>query len=993
MPFQIIMEAIMITVPKISEFIFDKDQSSNKSINQFLNVLATTEQSDWKEKVAELPSLFPSIMAETSICKVLNLLNPSVLKSDNLELISLFKRALINHNELSAEKADPFQSYYKHYQPPSFLIPDINLTLEVDEKKVFVTSELTVRRNSKEASLILDGVDHEVLTVYINDEKLPKDRYRYTTNELIILGIPEEASFKVKINSIIDPFTNTELIGLYVSGKHLTTQCEAEGARCIFFTLDRPDVLSRITTTIIADKAAYPYRLSNGNLESESTLKNGLTTITWVDPIPKPSYLFACVMGDFSKVKDSFITLTGKKVDLEVYVEKGKESRAKYSLFALKKAMFFDEAFFDRVYDLTCMKMVAMPEFNAGAMENKGLMIFNETSLLIDSNSGTDADFRHVAETVAHEYFHNWSGNRVTVRNWFELALKEAFTDFRASLFSEWLFGEEFIRPKDVIFLRERQFPEEASEDGHPIMVESYVNARSIYDYTTYIKGREVFRTLSNYTNLILPGGFRKVQNLYFSRHDGKAVTFKELLKAANDVLKTTTHKDLAHFERWFNQPGTPVVHVSMDYNPDKNIVHLTVKQSCPHPKTGEEQKPLPIPFSYELLKNDGSVIHPKVSQIIHDEEEVMAVHSDSKPIPIFMHGFSAPVILKYDYTLEELACIVKHTNDPYNRWEASQNYSLLAMKEAMKRITSNSKKSQVDEEMEKCEYDFSDLQQLYVDVLESPKLSPLAKAQLLQLPSIRSMAQNFELDYDFTLLNKVRTQFIEALALKCSKQLHQILIDYPRTDEYKPDTKQMQIRELLNLSLSLLAKVNSNFHTIAYAQFKDADNFNDHMEAFKILINVDNKFKKNVIKDFYDQWKDDKAVFNHWLSSQASSSVCTVKDLVALESVAGYDPKNPNHIRSIVRSFILNPSRYHDPKGEGYDYVVDKIIEVGKFNHAVAHGYLAQEAFVDFDKLPEDQRAMMATTLVRLQEVSIPLEIRDLANRMLEKYDGYFMG
>jgi len=935
---------------------------------QFLEIIASAEPASWENALETLKEDFPQWMEESTPREILNDLAASSLKEDNLPLIDLLRRALRNYNELSQEKTNPFTFYYKHYQPPAFFIPNIELTLDVQSDRVLVTSRLFIHRNAADASLVLDGQKHTVFAVSVNDQPLSKEQYRVTPNELIILNAPEEEDFTVSIESEIDPFHNDALMGLYATEKFLVSQCESEGARRIFYTLDRPDVLSRITTTIIADKEKYPSRLSNGNWLEETLMPDGKTKIVWEDPIPKPSYLFACVLGNFGKIEDTFTTRSGRKVILEVYVEPGKEERATYALASLKKSMEFDELFFDREYDLDYLKMVAAPDFNSGAMENKGLMIFNDLAFLVDPHSGTDASFRRIACIVAHEYFHNWSGNRVTVRNWFELSLKEGFTDFRAMLFGEWMFGSAFLRPKDVTGLREGQFPQETSERGHPIMVESYVAPSSIYDSTTYTKGREVFRTLQTYLDMMIPGGFRKAQNLYFERYDGQAVTFRELLQAANDVLVEHTGKDLSQFERWFTQQGTPQITVEMKRLPETKQIQIKLAQSCPHPRTGAQQEPFLIPFSYELLRKDGSVAFPKQTFAFSEEVHLITIDSEEELIPLFMHNYAAPVILNYPYSLEELACLMKHAADPFSRWEAGQTYSLLALQQAF----TNSK-------------DLTPLLKNYADALQNPLLPPIAKAQLLQLPSLRAMAQKFD-QYDFIQLKKTRDLFAKQLATTCRPLLEKLLEQYPEPKTYIPISMHMQIRELRNACLNLLTQVSPDYIRKAYNNYYSADNFDTSFALFQVLMNRDTPLKSDLVADFYDKWKADKVVFNHWLSVQAASSFCTVDDLKKLMATDGYDAKNPNHIRSVLCTFAANLSQYHDPKGEGYAFLVDQILEVGKYNPLLAHNYLAMGAFVDFEKLPKKQQALMIREMKRLQSPESPPETRDLIQKMLER-------
>lgn len=940
-----------------------------QATTHFLTTIANAEKGRWESILKNLPFHFPEIVKD-SVTKTLNQLNSKIIESDQLPLIDLFRRAVHNYNDLSKEKAEPVTSYYKHYQKPPFLIPHTHVTLDVKPSTVTVTTELKIKRNSTDVSLILNGVGHKLLEVYVDGALLPEDAYKTTPSELILLDISEKELFNVRILSEIDPFNNESLSGLYVCNNWLTSHCEPEGARRIFYTLDRPDVLSKITTTIIADQNVYPYRLSNGNLALEKTANDGRAVIVWEDPIPKPSYLYACVLGNLSKISDEFCTRSGKRVSLEVYVEKGKETRAEYSLFALKKAMEFDEKFFDREYDLTCMKMVSVPAFNIGAMENKGLMIFNDTRILVDSASGTDEDYRTVAGIVAHEYFHNWSGNRVTVRNWFELALKEAFTDFRALLFTEWLFGSEFIRPESVTYLKEQQFPEELTADGHPIMVESYVSPETLYDQTTYVKGREVFRTLKTYIDTLVPDGFRQAQNLYFSRYDGQAVTFLELLKSADEILKPTG-ETTDSFKRWFTQPGTPVLDVELKYDETNQYAALKITQSCPHPKTGEKQKPFVIPFSFEFLDTKGRSLSPITKDILKEENQTFHIPTDSKPIPIFMHDYCAPVILNYPYKLEELACIIMHTSDSFSRFEAGERYNILAIKEIMHRIDSD----------EACD----DILCIYKEALQSDKLSLLEITQLLTIPSIRTLSQAYD-RYDFIELSRMRTIFKEKMLASCKKELIALLDKYQQPKTYAPNAEQMQIREFRNLALELLSK-DDKYLEIIYQQFQTATNFNDYYLAFSMLVNSHSPNKQVAVKAFYEKWKNDKAVFNQWLRAQSGSHYCKIEDLIQLEAADGFDKKNPNHIRSVTRSFVNNLSRFHDASGAGYKYVVDKIIEVGQFNPSLAFGYIAQEALVDIDKIPKAQQTLFLNEIKRLLSDEIPVEVRHLAKRIIDTH------
>jgi len=982
--------------------------------SRFLEIVAMAELGGWDNAASQLSVEFPEWMENKSVPGILASISPEIIAGDRMDLVALLQRAIANCSELSGQKTFPFIYEYKNYQAPLFFIPKTDVILDVRTDRVVVTSTLAISRNSTSNTLALHGKGHIVQSVSLNGTALVRDQYRVTPNELIVLNIPEDKTFQIEIVSEIDPYHNTTLQGLYQTGSFLITQCESESARQIFYTLDRPDVLSRITTTLIADAVRYPVRISNGNLVEEVALSEGRKKIVWDDPIPKPSYLFACVLGDFGKISDTYTTRSGKKVDLEVFVEKNKTSDAVYSLEMLKRAMEFDEKFFDREYDLHSLKMVAVPGFNAGAMENKGLMIFNERYLLGSQQSATDADFRAIASVVAHEYFHNWSGNRVTIRNWFELALKEAFTDFRAMLFDEWVFGKAFIRPKDVMDLRDRQFPEESSELGHPIMVESYVSPLEIYDATTYVKGREVFRTLRTYLDMLVPDGFRKAQNLYFARYDGQAVTFRELLSAANEILTEAVKPDLSQFERWFDQQGTPRITGTLQFDEEAGQLTILLEQSCPHPITGKEQQPFLIPFTYELLDSRGKIAVPKQTLILKDKTQRIQIAADEKLIPIFLHDYSAPVILDYPYTFDELAVLMQHSTDPFTAWEAGQNFSLRAMQETSDSnspyancsplgtressrgctIGSESILNNMDplpivqpRGFDACPVGYNlrkvsskAAEEIRV-ALEGDRLSPLAKAALLSFPTLRTMSERWGV-FDFPALQGLREQFLSDVATSCKDALKTLLAQYPEPAQYAPTTEQMEIRELRSACLFLLARIDASVLSQVYQNYLHADNFDTSLQSLRILASRGGTFKKKALASYHTRWKGDTAAICYWLSVQARAPECTVNDVKRLMKAEGFDPKNPNHIRSSVSAFAQNLSRFHDPKGEGYRFVVDQIIAIAQYNPMLSFG-LAKLAFLDFDHLPEAQKRLLAAESKRLMSADLPPEVYELLNRV----------
>lgn len=882
--------------------------------------------------------------------EILNALQFQILATDDKELVAIFKRAVRNHDALNKqEAAKPVLSYNKHHPDLSFKIPDTHITLDVREDCVHVTTYLLIQRESASSKLILNGQGHRVNSVEIDDIELSQSDYKVTAYELILNKIPKADYFRVKISSIIDPFTNQSCQGLYRSGNLLTTQCESEGAQHIFYTLDRPDNLSSYTVEIIADSNKYPHRISNGNLISETVAEDGRAVVLWEDPFPKPCYLFACVLGDFDLIEGTYTIEPGQEVKLQVFVEKGKRERGEYALWALQKSMAYDQEFFDRKYDLTTLKVVGVPDFNMGAMENKGLLIFNDRALLVSQKSGLDRTFRRVAGIIFHEYAHNWSGNRVTVKNWFELPLKEAFTDFRTTLFKEAFFTQEIDRIEQIQILRECQFPEDASALAHPLQVESYTTSDEIYDDTTYVKGREVFRMLQT----ILGDKFREAQNAYFSRYDGQAVTFKELLSTLEEVGQI----DLTVFKRWFHQPGTPEVSFKMTYNPIAGTAVLQVNQTCFHPKTGVAQEPFHIPLYLELMSSKGDKIIPK--KLFHfKEHEEIYVFEDVKeePILLFLHGLSAPVKWKYSFKDKELAAIILHSDDPFWRYEAGNLYAKRRLGELIQGTASLSQ----------------DTISFYEVVIKSDRLSPYAKAQVLELPTLRTLAIEAQC-YDYPLVFQALKSFKTQLGKGLEKTLQKLLDRYPHAASYNPYgetfVEEMKVRALRNTILSyLVAADEQQYATLAVEQYLSADNFNDERSALGILANSSYANRFTVLQDFYEKWKGDKGVFNEWIQAISGSQTSTIDLLKEIQSKEGYDPKNPNHLRSVFLTFVNNLAAFHDSKGLGYQYITSMIIEIASYNNHVA-ATIAKDAFIDYPNLPIEQKKLMRCELLLIKE------------------------
>lgn len=924
----------------------------------------------WSKEILSLPSNQYSEVQK----QILDQLHPQILKSDDLHLVSLFKRAVRNHDTLFAKQsAKPVPSLEKHHESLKFRTPETFVTLDVREDEVIVTTTLKVVRSSDRAFLVLDGRDHDVKQVYVGDRLLSKAEYRVTPHELILTSTSEEKEFTVTIVSSINPYANDSMEGLYKTGNWLSTQCESEGARRIFYTIDRPDNLSKYTVKIIADTERFPTRLSNGNLIKEEETEDGRKCITWEDPFPKPSYLFATVLGDFDILEAVYQLGDGEEVKLYVYVEKGKGERARYSLKALEDSMWFDQHFFDRKYYLKNLKMVGVDEFNAGAMENTSLIIFNDRALLVDKESGADDNFRRVAHVVMHEYAHSWSGNRVTVASWHQLPLKEAFTEFRSMMFMAHFFSEEIARIDQIDSLRERQFPDDESPLAHPIHMDSYISPDDNYDATTYVKGSEVFRML----HTILGEKFRDAQNAYFERYTAQAATFRNLLSTLVEVSGT----DLTVFERWFHQVGTPTVKVGLEYDAETKTAKLQVSQTCPHPKTKEEQEPFHIPLLLELIGKDGRVLVEKHKVDFTEREAVYTFEGvEEPPIPLFLHGLSAPVKWEYPFTNAELSAIVLHSTDAFWCYEASQVYA--------KRLLSSWVEKAGRHPEEKLELP-DEVVEFYRRVLESEKLSPMAKAHALSFPSLRTIAGEVG-NYDYQLIQKVVSSFKQQLAKNLELNLLAGLVEYPNPEVYDPYAKDfvegMKIRAYRGRLYSYLLAANEAAYVPQLVDlYWKADNFHNKKLAVSLLANTCDPRKEAVLQDFYERWKGDKGMLNHWMTALTGSSECTIETLETVRKSEGYDPKNPNHIRSVLRVFANNPACFHDPEGNGYRYLTDKVMEVAAFNPYVANGYVAQEAYLDYKNLPEPQKSKMREQLERLRDTpEVPARIRETATNFL---------
>jgi aminopeptidase N len=830
--------------------------------------------------------------------------------------------------------AQPKAIYLADYRKPNYFIEETKLHFNLFEDKALVTSELTVVKNTEnnDNSLQLNGHELELLSVAINGIEFTSGQYEVTEEYLVLTDLPDK--FTLKIETKIKPQENTALEGLYKSSKMFCTQCEAEGFRRITYYLDRPDVMSVFETTIVADQEKYPVLLSNGNLTSEETLPDGRHKSVWQDPHKKPCYLFALVAGDLEHIEDSFITMSGTDVTLRIYVESQNINKCDYAMDALKRSMKWDEDTYGREYDLNIFNIVAVDDFNMGAMENKSLNIFNSSCVLANPETSTDATFQRIEAIVAHEYFHNWSGNRVTCRDWFQLSLKEGFTVFRDGEFSSDMGSRSVKRIEDATLLRTAQFAEDAGPMAHAIRPASFIEISNFYTLTIYEKGCEVVGMIHN---LLGQQDFRKGSDLYFSRHDGQAVTTEDFVKAMEDA----SGKDLTQFRNWYSQAGTPEVVVSGSYNQAKQEYSLTFKQSCRITAETTDKQPYHIPIEIGLLLPSGSDVQlicssgndfnsdTAVVELKASEETFVFSGISEKPVPSLLRSFSAPVKLSYPYSRDELLFLMANDSDGFNRWDAGQTLATDIILQLSKDIKVG-QDAVLDPRLIK----------VYRGLLVNKNLDDAVIAKMLTLPSLAFLLEQQD-GADVQLIYSAREFVKNTLA----DQLHQDFYDrYAQsvaTGVYQPEFSAMAKRSLKNLCLHyMLSSGQARYVLVAQSQYDKADNMTDQSGALSALVN--SQFKAESIaclNAFYNQWKHDALVVNLWFSMQAcSDNIGGIQDINKLLNHDAFDIKNPNKVRSVVGAFAgQNLRHFHQQGGEGYNWLANQIIALDSLNPQIA--------------------------------------------------------
>ncbi|NPE54812.1 aminopeptidase N [Dickeya dadantii] len=847
------------------------------------------------------------------------------------------------------------QVKYRHdYRAPDYTITDIALDFDLhpEQTRVIAVSQV-VLQGEPGAALKLDGEGLKLLSVQVDGQDW--QAHRVLDGGLELTGLPEK--FTLRIETEISPAANSALEGLYQSGDALCTQCEAEGFRHITYYLDRPDVLARFTTRITADKARYPYLLSNGNRVAQGELDEGRHWVEWQDPFPKPCYLFALVAGDFDVLCDRFITRSGREVALELFVDRGNLDRADWAMTSLKNAMKWDETRFGLEYDLDIYMIVAVDFFNMGAMENKGLNIFNSKYVLAKAETATDKDYLGIEAVIAHEYFHNWTGNRVTCRDWFQLSLKEGLTVFRDQEFSSDVGSRPANRIDNVRVMRGAQFAEDASPMSHPIRPDQVIEMNNFYTLTVYEKGSEVIRMMHT---LLGEEKFQAGMRLYFDRHDGSAATCDDFVQAMEDASSV----DLSQFRRWYSQSGTPVVTVRDDYDAATRQYRLHVSQMTPVGADKQPKLPLHIPLDVELYDTEGQVIPlrqkgQKLGSVLNvTEAEQTFVFDDvpCQPVPSLLREFSAPVKLNYSWSDEQLTFLMRYASNAFSRWDAAQsllaNYIRLNVARYQQKQPLSLPMHVVD---------------AFRGVLLDDKLDPMLASQILSLPGENEMAELFEI-IDPDAITAVRQSLTQTLAQEMADELLAVY-RANKLASYRVDQQDMGKRALRNVCLSYLAFADrEQADALAAAQFTDADNMTDSLAAMAASVAAQLPCRDTLLAAFDERWHQDGLVMDKWFALQASSPASDVLSRVReLLNHRSFSLNNPNRLRSLVGSFCAgNPSAFHAVDGSGYQFLTEMLSDLNTRNPQVASRLI--EPLIRLKRYDSGRQALMRQALETLK-------------------------
>ncbi len=865
------------------------------------------------------------------------------------------------------------------YTAPPFWVDTVDLRVSIHADHTDVTAELAVRRadSRADADLVLDGRELELLGVAIDGRELDSSEYTRDDDSMTILAVGTEASLQIRTR--IHPEQNTSLEGLYKADSAYCTQCEAQGFRKITYFPDRPDVMATYTTTIEADRSACPVMLSNGNAIERGNLDNGRHWVKWTDPFPKPSYLFALVAGDLACVADTYQTRSGRDVALEIFVEHHNVDKCSHAMTSLKNAMRWDEQVYGLEYDLDVYMIVAVDDFNMGAMENKGLNVFNSKYVLARPDTATDDDFAGIESVIAHEYFHNWTGNRVTCRDWFQLSLKEGLTVFRDQEFSADMGSRAVKRIQDVRVLRAAQFAEDAGPMAHPVRPAEYVEINNFYTVTIYNKGAELIRMMHT---LIGADAFRRGMDLYFERHDGQAVTTDDFVQAMQD----TSGYDLGQFRLWYAQAGTPEIGVEEHWDEATGELALTFSQQTPDTPGQSDKLPMPIPIRLGLVGGQPDSpaargMHARrdangdiLAELRAERETLRLSGLNARPAASLLRGFSAPVKLTMEREATQLAHLFAHDTDPFNRWDASQSLVLGVVLD------------NVDNHQRGEEYELPDtLVRAFAATLTDNTLDPAFIAETLLLPGENYLADQMDV-IDIDAVHMVSAWFRRALASALRQELLQTYTAMPSNEPYTPDGPSAGKRALRNAALGLLVGLDeAECRDLALAQFRDANNMTDSLAALRALAQHASRERDTVLTDFETRWSGESLVMDKWFGVQASSRAPDALARVRrLEQHPEFDLKKPNKVRALLGMFAHgNPHAFHAADGSGYEFVADRIAGLDTLNPQVAARLVT--AFARWSRITGPRQAMMRDALVRIQlHAGLSRDVGEMVSRTL---------
>lgn len=840
--------------------------------------------------------------------------------------------------------------HLKDYQAPSYTINHIDLNFDLKGPTTQVTAVSQVKRiDDVKKSLVLDGDNMTIVSLKIDGDQA---QYHFDNEQLVIAADKNE--FSLEIVTALDPEANSALEGLYMSDGAYCTQCEAEGFRRITYFLDRPDVLATYDVRVEADKAQFPYLLSNGNKVNSGDLADGRHFVSWQDPFPKPAYLFALVAGNFDLLEDKFVTQSGREVLLQVFVDIGNLHKAKHAMVSLQKAMQWDEERFNLEYDLDIYMIVAVDFFNMGAMENKGLNVFNTKYVLADTESATDDDYHGIESVVGHEYFHNWTGNRVTCRDWFQLSLKEGLTVFRDQEFSSDLGSRAVNRIQAIKVIKNQQFAEDSGPMSHPIRPESVIEMNNFYTVTVYNKGAEVIRMMHT---LLGEQAFQQGMALYFERHDGQAVTCDDFVAAMEDASGI----DLTQFRLWYSQAGTPIVDVTESYDEANNKYALTVTQHTPAKADEAAKLPLHIPFDVELIGKEGSSVINQVLNLTEASQTFEFEGVGAGVVPSLLQNFSAPVKLQFNYSNDQLIHLIRYASSEVAKWEASvalfsdatwHNVAALSQRQAMSLP--------------------SEVSDAFKGLLLNPELDRALLAEILTLPNASTLIEQVD-QVELNLLQKARSFVVEEIATRCEDELATV---YREMLKYNEPAS----RALKNACLLLLQRVSDEYQHYAVSQFESATNMTDSLGALQAINGEDNAVRQRLLAEFYNQWQDTPLVMDKWLVLQATCPAAgRVAAIEALTQDPAFSYSNPNRVRSLIGAFAAaNTFEFHAADGSGYQFLLGALKKLNTLNPQVAARIITP--MIQFKKYDNQRQELIKSALKEL------LALDNLSKDLFEK-------